>query len=225
MPDFTVAPRGVDTSGRAILMSQFMADWWQAVVDRLGWEPVIIQGAWMSRVPGGGAASSAGYHDRGGCLDIRTRDLTPAQVDQLVRVLRRHGAAAWRRDQQHGGMDPHLHFVFGADADLAPGAAAQWLDYRAGGNGLTGSSAGRDYEWRPKPLVLTPPEEMFMLNDADKQWLEAIIKAEVADAVKPIVDGLRLDIGKPFKWSDDAVFTTILRRLEHIEAAVKPVKP
>ena len=162
MPDFTVAPRGVDTSGRAILMSQFMADWWQACVDRLDWEPVIVQGAWMSRIPGGGASASAGYHDMGGCLDIRTHDLTTAKIDQLVRVLRRHGAAAWRRDQQHGGMDPHLHLVLGTDADLASGAKAQWADYKAGGNGLTGDSAGPDYEWRPSPLVTTPPEEMFM---------------------------------------------------------------
>ena len=216
MLDFTVAPRGIDTSGRAILMSQFMADWWDAIVDRLGWRPVIIQGAWMSRVPGGGASASAGYHDRGGCLDVRTRDLTPAKVDQLVRVLRRHGAAAWRRDQQHGGMDPHLHFVLGADADLAPGAAAQWLDYRAGGNGLTGSSAGPDYEWRPKPLVLTPPEEMFMLNDADKAWIETLIKGAVAEAVA----ANRLDVGKQFKWSDDTVAKTLLQQVAEIKAAV-----
>ena len=216
MPDFTVASRGIDTSGRAILMSQFMADWWQAVVDRLGWEPVIVQGAWMSRIPGGGASASAGYHDMGGCLDIRTHDLTTAKIDQLVRVLRRHGAAAWRRDQQHGGMDPHLHFVLGADADLAPGAADQWLDYRAGGNGLTGSSAGPDYEWRPKPLVLTPPEEMFMLNDADKQFIKETVDA----AVKEAVAANKLDVGKQFKWSDDTVAKNVLDQLAEIKAAV-----
>ena len=216
MPDFTVAPRGIDSSGRPILASAYMWEWWRAVVDQLGWEPVIVQGAWMSRVPGGGASASEGFHDKGGPFDLRTRDLTTAKVDQLIRVLRRCGAAAWRRDQQHGGMDPHLHFVFGADADLAPGAAAQWLDYRAGGNGLTGSSAGRDYEWRPKPLVLTPPEEMFMLNDADKQFIRDTVKAEVTAAVA----SNRLDIGTKFKWSDDAVAQKILTRLERIEAKI-----
>ena len=216
MTDFTVAPRGIYSSGRPILMSQFMADWFAAVVDRLGWEPTILQGAWMSRVPGGGAAASSGYHDFGGCLDLRTRDLAPAKVDHLVRVLRRCGAAAWRRDQQHGGMDPHLHFVLGADADLADGALFQWADYQRNLNGLSGSSRGPDYEWRPSPLVLTPPEEMFMLNDADKQFIRDTVKAEVAAAVA----SNRLDIGTKFKWSDDAVAQKILTRLERIEAKI-----
>lgn len=216
MLDFTVAPRGIDSSDRPILMSQYMADWWDAVVDELGWQPVIVQGAWMSRVPGGGAKGSEGYHDKGGCLDIRTRDLTTAQIDQLNRVVRRCGGVGWRRDADRGGMDPHYHLLLGTDADLAPGAAGQWLDYQHGLDGL--ATRGRDYEWRPAPLVLTPPEEMFMLNDADKAYLETLVKGAVADAVA----ANKFDVGKPAKWSDDAVAKSILTRLERIEAAVKP---
>jgi len=160
--DFTVSQYGTDSSGRPIYLSAYMHDWWEGVLDELDFEPVIVQGAWMSKVPGGGAAASAGYHDRGGCLDIRIRDLTRAQQDQFLHVTRWGGAGSWIRDQDHGGMDPHCHLVLGSDKDLAAGASAQWANYKAGGNGLTGSSAGPDYHPRPDPLVTTPPKEMFM---------------------------------------------------------------
>lgn len=170
---------GVDTSGRPILMSAQMRDWWERVVDDLGYEPVIVQGAWMSRIPGGGARASAGYHDKGGCLDLRTWDHTPEQAANLVRVLREWGAGAWRRDERHG-MDPHLHLVAGWDADLATGAATQWRQYLAGRDGLT--SNGPDYEWRPTPLVLTPPEDDMadyadQLDGIDKK-LDALLKGQ-----------------------------------------------
>lgn len=170
---------GVDTSGRPILMSPQMREWWERVVDDLGYEPVIVQGAWMSRIPGGGARASAGYHDKGGCLDLRTWDHTPAQAANLVRVLREWGAGAWRRDERHG-MDPHLHLVAGWDADLAAGAATQWRQYLAGRDGLT--SNGPDYEWRPTPLVLTPPEDDMadyadQLDGIDKK-LDALLKGQ-----------------------------------------------
>lgn len=161
----TVRRRGTDPSGRPILASDYLWDWWERVVDELGWRPEIMQGSYMSRVPGGGASASAGYHDQGGTFDLRTRDLTPAQSDQLVRTLRRFGAAAWRRDWTHGGMAPHLHFVLGADKPLSPGAYIQWRDYQLGYDGL--ASRGKDPEWRPDPLVLVPPEEDMPLSDED----------------------------------------------------------
>ncbi len=189
----TVRPRCVDTSGRAVLATDYMWEWWLAFCDDLGWTPTIVQGAYMSQVPGGGAADSAGYHDLGGCFDLRTWDLTPVQSATLVRALRRWGAAAWRRDHDHGGFDPHLHFVLGTDLPLAPGAAAQWRDYIDGGDGI----GGRDYEHRPNPLVLTPPEETVKPEDieaiakraAELVWAQPIGKdktpaAKVLGAVK-----------------------------------------
>lgn len=169
MTDFTVAQHGIDTSGRAILATAYMWDVWQAVVADLDFDPVIVQGAFMSRVPGGGAAGSEGYHDLGGCFDLRTRDLSTRQVDELVRVLRAHGCAAWRRDQAHGGFDPHVHFVLGTDQPLADGAAWQWWDYIKGGDGI----GGNDYEDRPSPLVLTPPEDE--VTPQDKQDIAALV--------------------------------------------------
>lgn len=201
MSNFTVRRRGTDTSGRGIYATDHMWDWWERVLDELGFTPVIVQGAFMLR-NGGGAVESAGYHDQGGCLDLRTWNLDDDQQERLVRTIRRHGAAAWRRDQRHG-MDPHLHLVLGTDKPLAPGAARQWLDYIDGRNGLDGG--GPDYEWRPSPLVLTPPEDE--MNEADWQRMEKLLDTRIEAALnKPLVD-----VGKSHKWSPVRVLGAVFK--------------
>lgn len=191
MPDFKVSQYGTDTSGRGLYMTAYMHDWWEGVVAELGFRPTVVQGAFMTR-NGGGAAASAGYHDLGGCLDVRTWDLSPSQLDALIRTSRTRGGAAYRRDKSavHGGMDPHCHITLGSDSPLSAGAAESWRSYLAGDNGLANNAP--DYEWRPKPLVLTPPEEDVPLTDAD-------IK-KITDALRPIVekaatDALKTELG------------------------------
>lgn len=180
--DFTVHQYGTDTSGRALFMTVYMHDWFESVVAELGFRPTVVQGAFMTR-NGGGAAASAGYHDQGGCLDVRTWDLTSSQVDALVRTCRKRGGAAWRRDKTplHGGMDPHCHITLGSDRPLSDGAAESWRSYLAGDNGLSNNAP--DYEWRPNPLVTTPPEEDMPLNQDDLTKLREIIAEESAKAV------------------------------------------
>lgn len=173
---------GTDSSGRPIRMSRYMAKWWASVCLRLSFTPVIVQGAWMS-MSGGGAAASAGYHDGGGCLDIRVRDLTPAQRAELVRVIRAGGAAAWIRDPAHGGMDEHCHLVLGSDFDVDDGAAWQFQRYLAGRDGL--ASDGPDYHPRPNPLVTKPPAEyleddMTPAQSAQLQRVEDKLDAQAA---------------------------------------------
>lgn len=155
MPDFTVIQRGVDSSGRPMYATAYMWAWWDGVCERLGFAPVVTQAAFMSRVPGGGADASAGVHNEGGCFDLRTWNLTTDQKAQVVRECRRSGAAAYLRDEQHGGMTEHIHLCLGTDRPLASGAAWQWSEYQAGRDGL--ASRGPDYHWRPDPLVLVPP--------------------------------------------------------------------
>lgn len=155
MPDFTVIRLGEDSSGRDLFMTRYMKAWWDDVCVRLGFTPTVVQGAFMSRVAGGGAKASDGYHDLGGCLDVRVWDLKPEQQHQLVREVRRSGAGAWLRDKKHGGFDPHVHLVLGSDSPLHAKAAAQWQAYQDGLDGLAGR--GEDYHWRPSPLVLVPP--------------------------------------------------------------------
>lgn len=158
MPDFSVVNYGTDTSGRSILMTKYMRDAHESVLADTTVKPfasdvTIVQGAFMSRL-GGGAAASAGYHDLAGCIDYRTWNLTGAQLEAFIRAWRRRGGAAWRRDATHGGMDAHCHVTLGSDEPLAAGAKNSWQQYVAGENGLTGPSHGADYEWRPSPLVL-----------------------------------------------------------------------
>jgi hypothetical protein len=171
---------GTDSSGRPIFMTPRMAAWWRRTVLILGWEPVIVQGAFMSEVPGGGAADSAGIHDLGGCLDLRTRDLTYAQREQLVRVLRQRGAAAWRRGPDQG-MTPHLHLLCGWDLPLTASAGRQWQAYLRGLDGL--ADQRRDYEERPSPLVTEPPEDSDM---GYLDWTQEDRDALVADVQRAI---------------------------------------
>ena len=179
MTESNIVKVGTDTSGRPIFMSRYMQRWWKRIVKLLGFEPTIVQGAYMV-MAGGGAKDSAGYHDGGGCLDLRVWDLTPDQIRRLNRVVRSNGAAGWLRDKRHG-MDPHYHLVLGSDESLSAGAQGQWNDYLNGLNGLADKRS--DYEWRPDPLVRVP---VF----PDKAPINAGIKAAIAGAKALGYDGI-----------------------------------
>ena len=189
----TTVRLGTDSSGRAILMTPLMAAWWDEfseACEAKGFTPVVTQGAFMAQA-GGGAAASAGYHDLGGCLDLRVWDRTDEQRQFMVRQARRMGAGAWIRDQKHGGMDDHLHLVLGVDNPLSIGAAAQWQAYLRGEDGLAGG--GEDYHWRPTPLVTTwrptPPPTVNITAalqaktpEARKRALRRVIRSGKAPA-------------------------------------------
>lgn len=181
---FQVIDVGTDTSGRQILMTRYMKAFIDAVksdwrVAPFALKLVIVQGAFMTRV-GGGAAASAGYHDLAGCIDFRSWNLTAEEIDTFCYVARCYGGAAWPRDEQHGGMDPHIHITLGGDHPYANGARNSWISYAQGDNGLTGTSAGPDYVRRPNPFVtsytgpvpfqedeLTPDDKQFIKNQFD----------------------------------------------------------
>ena len=180
--DWTVARRGTDTSGRGIFASAFFWFVWlrmladprlDAFRDRI----VVVQGPWMIK-NGGGAVASAGYHDRGGCIDVRTWNLTLAEQAILWAVAAEYGFWFWKRDlaPAHGGMDEHGHAIAGWDHDLASGAAIQWTQARNGRDGL--ASNGPDYMVRRGPLVEFPPDQLLqeddMFSDADRSTLNRI---------------------------------------------------
>lgn len=149
---------GTDTSGRPILVTKFEQEWLDDFMDACrgrGFTPTIVQGPWMSRVPGGGADASAGYHDQAGAVDFRVWDRVTVEQQFMVRQSRRMAGAGWIRDQAHGGMDPHMHVTIGPAEPKDVGLEWQWDDYLADGNGLSGSSHGTDYHWRPIPLIVT----------------------------------------------------------------------
>lgn len=170
---------GTDSSGRPIYMTRYMRKWWRRVVKLCGFKPTIVQGAFMLKA-GGGAKDSAGYHNGGGCLDIRTWDRTPAELQKMNRVIRELGAGGWIRDERHG-MDEHYHLVLGSDFNLSTGAEAQWVDYLNGLNGL--SDRRSDYMWRPDPIVRVP---VF----PNKKPLRSALNASISAAKKLGYDGV-----------------------------------
>jgi hypothetical protein len=190
-----VRQRGTDTSGRPLYMSDKLYEVNQQIEadPRLAGfiqKMPVVQGSWMSKVPGGGAKDSVGFHDRGGCLDRRTRDVTVAQLDLFIYVASEYGMHYWRRDQspQHGGMDPHCHGVFGDDDDLAPGALNQWTAVLAHYNGLGHlGRGGPDYERRPHPLPTKPPKK----ENPDMTPSESKLLASAATDLKQVKTTLK----------------------------------
>lgn len=187
--DAVVARRGTDTSGRGIFMSGWMWRCWQALLadprlERVKDHVIIVQGPWMVK-NGGGAADSEGYHDEGGCIDIRTEsygELTGADLDLFILVASEYGFQFWRRDAQHGGMDPHAHGVFGSDYELSVGAIVQVHELLANprGDGLAGNY-GHDYEKRFTPIRVAPTLQLlqgdYMAGEQAEKKLDAILKA------------------------------------------------
>lgn len=184
MPDFTVARRGTDSSGRPIYATAFYWQVWQAILDDDRIKPfahlvTVVQGAFMERVSGGGASASAGYHDKGGCFDVRTWNLSAAQQQALWDVAWEYGMCFWKRGPSavQGGMDEHGHSIGGWDEPLDTGAEYQWWQARNGKNGLANN--GPDYMRRKGKLPSFPPEHLLkkdylMTSDAEKK-LDRII--------------------------------------------------
>lgn len=166
-------------------MSDYLNDWWEGVVRECGFRPLILQGSWMERVPGGGADASAGFHDKGGPLDVHTKPLTSIQKVALILAVREGGGVGWIRDEEHGGFEEHGHLLLGSDFDLSTGSAWQWLNYIHGGDGLDDGS-GRDYHPRPDPLVITPPGAYLEgLYDMTEERLRQIVREEIDKTTMP----------------------------------------
>lgn len=195
MPSYVVRERGTDTSGRPIYATDYFWRVWQAVLRRPRVQPfahlvVVVQGAFMERV-GGGAMASAGYHDKGGCWDIRTWNLTLEQQRILWWEAALFGIIFWPRGPSAamGGMDPHGHAIAGWDSPLAPGAVTQWAQARNRRDGL--ASNGPDYV-TPRPAwVAAPPRELlqedYMATDEAQRKLDQVLselgslKAQLGD--------------------------------------------
>lgn len=119
----------------------------------------------------GTAAASAGYHAADGtadgrsytaAVDLRTRDLSHAEIRALLERLGTHGFAAWYRQPGADGWPaseaPHIHAVF-AGVVMKSQLREQVRDYLVGRNGL--SSHGRYGFWRAPASVLDTVRLLF----------------------------------------------------------------
>lgn len=101
----------------------------------------------------GGVSASAGTHDGGGVVDVRTAGvgLDAQETKQLNRALRDAGFASWIRDSRDG-MDPHIHAIAIGDKQMSSGAKQQVPSYDAGRNGLRNNAKDRN-SYRPDPKL------------------------------------------------------------------------
>lgn len=91
---------------------------------------------------------SAGTHAGSSAIDLSVRGWAPADIRQLVNVMRRAGFAAWYRAEIPGLWPPHVHAILIGGKMIAPAAQAQIVAYRAGRNGLANNAV--DNTWRPR---------------------------------------------------------------------------
>lgn len=114
-----------------------------AAEKRLGYDNVIVQGSYNA-----GVSQSAGTHDGGGAVDLVWRPL----IGRENRALRKWGHfAGWPRERIPGLWNRHWHGILIGNDKASPDAKAQVVEYRAGGDGLIGST--RDRFWRPKTIT------------------------------------------------------------------------
>lgn len=111
----------------------------------------VAQGSYNTTV-----AASAGTHDGGGVIDLRTTGagMTADQRDYALHCLKAAGFAAWIRDERDG-MPPHIHACLLASPGkfhptMAYGARAQCISYLQGRNGLRSNGPDRNPA-RPRP--------------------------------------------------------------------------
>lgn len=103
-----------------------------------------------------GYGPSAGTHDGGGALDIRTLGYSRSTELKVVKALRMAGFAAWARGYGDG-LPRHIHALAIGDKQMSASARSQVREYFWGGDGLVGSkpdhdrSVGRPYpDWAKK---------------------------------------------------------------------------
>ena len=164
---------GLDTSGRPLVVDDRTLATLRAAQAALGFEFTIVQGSYRA---GSGAAASAGTHDGGGVIDLRTWNL-PAHISpqEAVRALRLAGLIAWYRTNAQG-FDPHIHAIDYGNPRLAPSAARQVAAYEAGRNGL--ASNGPDDGPRVTIPQNPPREDWFDM--ATEKEVRKIIREELA---------------------------------------------
>lgn len=117
-----------------------------------GFKFEVTQGSYNASV-----GASAGTHDGGGALDIRTRDFSKGKVDDMVKAMRQAGFAAWSRGRGFDTFSPHIHAIALGDRQLSGrgasfGAFDQIPDYARGQNGLSNHARDPDrHLGRPVP--------------------------------------------------------------------------
>lgn len=100
----------------------------------------LMQGSWSTSV-----GASGGTHAGSGAMDVWPSD---GNWRRAVDVLRGLGDIAWHRTPAQGNWAEHIHGITPGIPGLAPSAAAQVANFRAGLNGLRGNGPDNNGYWR-----------------------------------------------------------------------------
>ncbi|CAF1383038.1 unnamed protein product [Rotaria sordida] len=134
--------RGVTLNQRTIEMIQ-RAEVYMAQMGKSGFQFSFSQGSYSSSV-----AASAGTHDGGGAIDIRTSVVNNDKktVDTMVVALRKAGFAAWSRGRVADSFqnNKHIHAIAIGDVQASTGAKNQIASFKRGRNGLKGDGVDPD---------------------------------------------------------------------------------
>ncbi|CAF3325744.1 unnamed protein product [Rotaria socialis] len=134
--------RGITLNQRTIEMIQ-RAEVYMAQMGKTGFQFSFSQGSYSSSV-----AASAGTHDGGGAVDIRTSVVNNDKktVDTMVVALRKAGFAAWSRGRVADSFqnNKHIHAIAIGDAQASSGAKNQVASFKRGRNGLKGDGVDPD---------------------------------------------------------------------------------
>lgn len=188
---------GHDTSGRPLVVDSRTLAKLRAAEDALAFAFTIVQGSYRGD---DGAAASAGTHDRGGVIDLRTWNLPPRIApQQAVHALRRNGLIAWYRTTAQG-FDPHIHAIDYGNPDLSPSAARQVTAWEHGRNGL--ASNGPDDGPRI-PIPKNPP--------TPKEWTDVATKEELQEAIRSTPITVHTPTGDK-EWTLEQVLRNIERQ-------------
>jgi hypothetical protein len=137
-----------------VFMNMRMWAAWDVVVEKLGFAPLIVQGAYMLELGGGGAIDSKHAHDFGGCIDTSTSNLDEHEEHEVLKVARSVGWAVWKRLPPT--FSEHMHWVLLGDTSahfVAKGQMEQYMSPNSG-DGLLGHGPDPHLALRPDPIVI-----------------------------------------------------------------------
>ena len=156
----------------------------------------ITQGSYNTSV-----SQSAGTHSGGGAVDIRAIGRSDSEREEIVRMLRWVGFAAWLRTPSQGDWPYHVHAIAVGCPDLSSGARNQVTSYKNGRNGLanngpdTFTRAYVDWTWeryaKTYPNLLTEDELSAQDVKDINAYIEARLKAYIGWDAKNLEQQLR----------------------------------
>ncbi|CAF2565764.1 unnamed protein product [Rotaria sp. Silwood2] len=134
--------RGVTLNQRTIELIK-RAEVYMAEMGKPGFQFSFSQGSYSSTVPG-----SAGTHDGGGAVDIRTSVVNNNKktVDTMVVAMRKAGFAAWSRGRVADSFqnNKHIHAIAIGDVQASKTAKKQEASFKRGRNGLANDGPDPD---------------------------------------------------------------------------------